>query len=64
VSSQVRPNLSPTVLLALVATLIFGAGVLGSAALAGSITLTVIGVVLVLAAAAGSAAMTRPSAKR
>lgn len=63
-SSQVRSTLSPTVPLGLVAVLIFGVGVLGSAALAGSITLSVIGVVLVLASVAGSAAIMRPGAKR
>lgn len=48
----------------LVAVLIFGAGVLGSAALAGSFTLLVVGAVLVLAALAGTAALRRPRSPR
>lgn len=65
-NSHVHPSppSSPTVPLALVAVLIFGAGVLGSAALAGSVTLLVIGVVLIAAALAGTVALRRPRANR
>lgn len=48
----------------LVAVLIFGAGVLASAALAGSLTLLVVGAALVLAALAGTVALTRPRTPR
>jgi len=59
VSSQYRPISTPAVPWTVVAVLIFGTGVLGSAALAGSFTLLIIGVVLVVAGLVGTVALTR-----
>ena len=63
-NSQARPIPSPTAPWAPVAVLIFAAGVLGSAALAWSFTLFVIGVVLILAALAGTAVLTKAGPHR
>ena len=58
-SSRYRPMSTPAVPWTVAAVLIFGTGVLGSAALAGSFTLLIIGAVLVVSALVYTVALAR-----